>query len=302
MKEYLLWLAKLITMLVLVVLVVPLLFGAAIGTMQGLQSRGVAPQGVVAVVELTGMIEGSRKVIEELHKQVKDDRVKGIVLRIDSPGGAVGPSQAIFETVRALKGTKPIVASMGSVAASGGLYAALGASKVYAHPGTLTGSIGVVMQFPNLQQVSDKLGVDVITLTSGRLKDVGNMFRPMSESEREFLEQILNRVHEQFIAAVVEGRNLDPERVREFSDGRVILGAQAMEYGLVDAMGGVPEAAREVFALLGEPLPEGEYPSLVYPAEPFGELSKLLASSRSLFGRLQSAVERPAMELRFVMQ
>ncbi len=233
---------------------------------------------VVAVVEVEGVIDKSRDVVDELHKQIKNDKVKGIVLRVDSPGGAVGPSQEIFDTVRALKSIKPIVASMGSVAASGGLYVSLGASQVFAEPGTMTGSIGVIMQLPVYKQIADKVGLQMVTIKSGKLKDVGNSFRDMTEEERAFLESTVKDAHTDFISAVVSGRKLERQKVEEFADGRILLGARAKELGLVDSLGGVYEASRAVYELAGEPLPEGQYPKLFYPRDKYRELKQIFES------------------------
>lgn len=254
-------------------------------------------ENTVAVVELTGMIESSKEILEQLHIQANDDSVKGIVLKVDSPGGAVGPSQEIFEAVRRLKAQKPIVASMSAVAASGGLYAALGASKVLAQPGTITGSIGVIMQLPNLRKVTEKLGVDMVTIKSGELKDVGNTFREMTEGERAFLQSTLNDVHLQFTNAVAQARGLTQEQVQQFADGRIIMGSQAKELGLIDGYGDMYVAAREVFELLGEPLAEDQHPNLVFHTDKFSELRRIFQSARSTIGLLTEN----SVRLRYVM-
>lgn len=289
MREYFIWLLKFITVFVMIFLIFPL-FMVAILSLSGESIEApAASKNNVAVIELAGVITDSREVVEQLHKQVGNKRVKGVVLRIDSPGGAVGPSQDIYEAVRTLKSKKPIVASMGAVAASGGLYAAVGASKVFAQPGTITGSIGVILQVPNFRRVAEMLGVEMVTIKSGELKDVGNSFRDMTPNEKQFLESTVNAAHDGFIAAVAEGRGLDLEQVKKFSDGRIILGSQAQELKLIDGFGDTYAAARAVFDLLGESLPEGEYPHLVYPQDKFRELKAILSGVegvvRPLFSR-----------------
>lgn len=296
MREYFIWLLKLITLFVLFAVAIPVLIGVAVSiSSQGGPEMIVSEGNTVAVVELTGVIDSSKEILEELHKHIKNDKVKGIVLRIDSPGGAVAPSQDIFSSVRKLKDVKPIVASMGSVAASGGLYAALGASKVYAQPGTLTGSIGVILELPNLTKVAENFGVEMITIKSGKLKDVGNMFRAMTDEERAFLEATASSAHQDFIQAVVEGRALPKDDVLNFADGRVILGSEAKRLKLIDEFGDVYDAARAVFDLLGTPLKAGEVPKLKYKRDKYERIFELLEESLRIFtpATLRAAVVRP---------
>ena len=299
MRDYFLWLAKLLTILAIIFIGIPIFMGGLMVALQTATSEGIhGERNVVAVVELTGMIESAKDIVEQLHKQAKNDQVKGIILHIDSPGGAVGPSQEIFETVKVLKEKKPVVAVMGALAASGGLYSAVSAARIYAQPGTLTGSIGVIMQVPNFTKVTERIGVDMITVKSGERKDIGNTFRPMTPEEREFLEHTIRLVHDQFIQAVAQGRNLDEAKVREFADGRVIIGSQAKELGLIDDFGDVYRGARAVFEILGTPLRDDESPTLIYPGEKFGELKRVLESVSSI-----TRVFAPApMQLRFEMQ
>lgn len=276
MNEYKVWLAKLITIALIIIFIVPLVGGVVSVLGKGI---GGSP---VAVVELHGMIEDATEVLGQLYKQAADKEIPAIVLRVDSPGGAVAPSEELYHAVKRLKAQKPIVVSMGSVAASGGLYASLAASKVFCQPGTQTGSIGVVMQVPNFTNIADKVGFTMITVKSGALKDVGNPFRPMSDSDREFLESTAQKVHGAFIQAVVEGRNLPEAKVRQFADGRVIIGTEAKELGLVDDFGDIYDAAREALKLAKVDLPAGEQPRLVYVNKKKGTIAKLLESASSL--------------------
>jgi protease IV len=277
MREYFVWLAKMITLVLLIFVVVPVALITSLASVGKVVSDKIGdPSKAVAVVELKGVIEDSKDVLNEISKNLRNKHVKGIVLSINSPGGSVGPSQEIYEAVRRWKTEKPIVAVMGSVAASGGLYSALGASKILAQPGTLTGSIGVIMQVPNLSKVANWAGVDMVTIKSGKLKDVGNQFREMLPEEREYLEKSISTVHDQFINAVVEGRSLDKEKVLAFADGRIVLGSEAKEYGLIDGYGDVYEGGRLIFELLGQPLKAGELPSLVFPDDTLSELKRAL--------------------------
>ncbi|RIL10876.1 MAG: signal peptide peptidase SppA [Proteobacteria bacterium] len=277
MKEYFVWLFKILTLVVLALVVLP----AVIAIVAGLSDDGLggalAGDGKsVAVVEVRGIIDDAKEVLEDLYKQSDNEKIKAIVLRIDSPGGAVGPSQEIYEAVNQLKSKKPIVASMGAVAASGGLYAALSATKVFCQPGTITGSIGVILQIPNFTKVSQELGVDMITIKSGKLKDVGNAFREMTPEERAFMEDTVHKAHNEFIDAVVRGRGLDQNKVREFADGRVILGTEAKELKLVDDFGDVFTAARAALELAGSPLRPEETPKLLYSKDPYGKFMKFI--------------------------
>ncbi|MCO6432606.1 MAG: signal peptide peptidase SppA [Deltaproteobacteria bacterium] len=289
MREYLLWLAKVVTMVAIILFFVPLMLvflltAVSAGGADSLETN----RKLVAVLRVDGMITDSKPVIESLYKQAQDDKVKGIVLRIDSPGGAVGPSQEIYNAVRKLKAKKPIVASLGTVAASGGFYAALGASKIYCQPGTITGSVGVIMQIPNVRKLSDMVGVEMVTVKSGALKDVGNAFREMAPEEREFLQNTIGVVHEEFVQAIVESRGIDRDQVVQIADGRVLVGSQALKLNLVDGYGDIYDAAREVFELRGEPLGPDEMPKLIHPDEKFESLRKIL----------ESALNLPAISLR----
>lgn len=276
MNEYKIWLAKALTIALLCFVVLPLAIGAiaAIG--------GVAGGPKVSVIELTGVIEDSTDILAALYKEARSDSVKAIVLRVDSPGGAVAPSEEIYNAVRKLKTEKPIVVSMGSVAASGGLYASLGASRVFANRGTQTGSIGVIMQIPNYTNIADKVGFSMVTVKSGALKDTGNPFREMTDAERQFLETTTAKVHAVFINAVVEGRNIPEEKVRTFADGRVLLGTEAKDLGLVDEFGDVYDAARAALKLAKVDIKDKDVPELVYANKKKGMLAKVLEGSSSL--------------------
>jgi len=278
MREYFLWLFKTATLIVLLLVGVPLFLAAVVTGIQASEATTGAKDGkVVAVVELVGAIMDSKDVVAQLYKSAHDDKVAGIVLRVDSPGGAVGPSQEVYEAVKKLKLFKPIIVSMGGVAASGGLYASMGATKVYANSGTITGSIGVIMQFPNFEKIADTVGFKMVTVKSGKLKDVGNPFRPISEAESVYLQETIDAAQEQFVAAVADGRGIDATKVREFADGRIFTGLKAKELGIVDEIGGLYDAARMIFEINKSPLAEDEVPKLVYPGDKFGRFKDLIA-------------------------
>jgi protease IV len=198
----------------------------------------------IAVVEVQGMISRSREIVQQLRKFQSDPHVRGIILRIDSPGGAVGPSQEIYNAVVRIKedSKKKIYASLGTVAASGGYYIASATHEIYANPGTLTGSIGVIMAFSNIEDLISKIGVKPEVIKSGEFKDAGSPVRPISDDERKLLQSLVDDVHQQFVEDVAKGRNLSADKVKPLADGRVFTGRQAMEYNLVDQLGGLQDA------------------------------------------------------------
>lgn len=248
----------------------------------------------VGVIEIKGAIEDSKRVLEGI-REFKDERgLKAVVIRIDSPGGSVGPSQEIYDAVRDLGRTKKVVVSMGSIAASGGFYIACAGEKVFANPGTLTGSIGVIFQIPNFQGVMKWAGVQVNTLKAGKLKDTGNSFREMTLEERDYLQGVLSDVHKQFIDAVAEGRKLKLSEVEPYADGRVFTGRQAKAWKLVDELGGFDAAVRAASRMAGG---KGE-PELEYPEGEKGLLRGLLGEevSSSLGAAIRSL--RATLELK----
>ncbi len=199
-------------------------------------------KGNIAIVEILGPIMESKDVIQSLRELRKEDDAKAVILRIDSPGGSVGASQEIYEAVKELKKIKPVIASMGSVAASGGYYVAAPCTKIVANEGTATGSIGVRMEMMNVEDLLSWAKLRPTTLTSGRMKDVGSPTRPMTPEEKEYLESLLKKMHEQFKKAVADGRGLKLEEVEPVADGRVFTGLEAKDLKLVDEVGGLDKA------------------------------------------------------------
>jgi protease-4 len=205
----------------------------------------------IALVRVEGPIVDSKEAIEEIKDYAKDASIKAVVLRIDSPGGAVAPSQEIYEEVRKAVTKKKIVVSMGSVAASGGYYIASPATKIVANPGTLTGSIGVIMEIPNVEGLMNKIGVKTDVIKSGSHKDIASIFRGIKKEDREILQDVLDNVHEQFITAVAEGRKMLRDDVKKIADGRVFTGEQALKIGLVDQLGDLEDAEKTAASLAG---------------------------------------------------
>jgi protease-4 len=199
---------------------------------------------VVGVVELSGVISDAETACESLAALAKDAQVVSVVLRIDSPGGGVAPSQEIYEEVARVREAKPVIASLGNVAASGGYYVASAATTIVADAGTLTGSIGVIMEFRQLQGLAEKVGVGENVVKSGPYKDIGHPLRPMTPAERALLQGMVDDVYGQFVEAVATGRGLPADKVRALADGRVYSGAQAKAAGLVDELGGLNTAVR----------------------------------------------------------
>lgn len=210
----------------------------------------------VGVVPVVGVIMSADKINEALVRFREDSSIKAIVLRVDSPGGGVGPSQEIFEEVRKTVQHKPVIVSMGSVAASGGYYVAAPANRIIANPGTITGSIGVVMEFTNFEELLEKIGLKTQVVKSGEHKDIGSPVRPMTDKDRLILQGLIDDVHDQFVTAVAEGRSLPREEVAALADGRIFSGRQALALGMVDDLGNFRDAlmlAGEMAGIRGEP-------------------------------------------------
>jgi protease-4 len=207
----------------------------------------------VAVIRIEGVIVDSRETIEELRHYRDNPSVKAIVLRIDSPGGAVVPSQEIFAEVQKTRaeGKIKLVTSMGNVAASGGYYIAAATDRIVANPGTLTGSIGVIMELANIKGLLEKVGVQSVVIKSGRHKDMASPFRAMTEQDRALLQSVLDDVHAQFIDAVATGRALEVEQVKTLADGRIFTGKQAQSVRLVDDLGDLHDAIKLAAGLVG---------------------------------------------------
>ena len=207
----------------------------------------------IALIRIEGVITGSEEITEILNRSNEDDDIKAILLRIDSPGGAVVPSQEIYDTVKKIKiaGKKKVVTSMGTVAASGGYYIAAASNYIMANPGTLTGSMGVIMEMGNVEGLLQKVGVESVTIKSGANKDAGSPFRKMTKEEHLLFQNVLDDVHDQFITAVSEGRSLEIDKVKQLADGRIFTGRQAHKEGLVDGLGNMEDAIAKTAEMAG---------------------------------------------------
>jgi protease-4 len=225
----------------------------------------------IALVRVEGVILDSTSTIDELKEYSKDSSIKAIVLRVDSPGGAVAPSQEIYSEIIKIKEKKKVVVSMGSVAASGGYYIAAPADRIVANAGTLTGSIGVIMEIPNFQGLMEKIGVKAQVIKSGKHKDMASAYKLMSQEEKEILQTVLDDVHDQFIQAVADSRGMEYEKLKKIADGRIFTGRMAKEIGLVDEIGTLQDAIMLAGELAGI---EGE-PEVVTKKEKFGVIDYL---------------------------
>mgnify|MGYP000560231339 CR=1 FL=1 len=247
----------------------------------------------VGVIEIDGAIASARETIENIRHFREDDDIKAIVIRINSPGGAVGPSQEIYREIRKTTETKKVVVSMGAVAASGGYYIACAADGIVANPGTITGSIGVIMAYTNFKQLLDKIGMVPVVIKSGPYKDTGSPTRQMRDDEQELLQSIVSGIHQQFITAIAEGRKMDRVLVEASADGRVFTGEDAKKRGLVDRLGNFEDAlewAGMMGGIDGDVVP-------VYPREKKLTLLRYLLSTS--ITRLISKVVYPDIEAQY---
>jgi protease-4 len=233
----------------------------------------------IAIVEIKGVITQSSGTIEEINQYQEDEGVKAIILRIDSPGGGVGPAQEIHREILKfkLKSKKKVVTSMGSVAASGGYYIACASDLIIANPGTITGSIGVLMEFTNIEELFKKIGIKGVVLKSGEHKDIGSPFREMTPEEKRIIQEVIDNVHRQFVQAVAEGRKMDREKVIQIADGRILTGEQAKQIGLVDQIGNLQDAIDIVAKMVGI---EGK-PNILYPKRRFSLWELLVRETTS---------------------
>jgi len=215
----------------------------------------------IGVVPVTGVITDSLGVIDQLQEFKKNSKVKAIVIRIDSPGGGVGPSQEIYEEIKKIEKDKKVIASIGSLGASGGYYVACACDTIVANPGAITGSIGVIVEYANFEELLGKIGLKGVVLKSGKYKDVMSPIREMTDEEKKLLQGVVDDIHQQFVSAVVTSRRLTKEQGESIADARIFTGAQAKTLGLVDELGSFRDAV-EIAAKAGGI--KGE-PELLYP-------------------------------------
>ncbi|RKX60241.1 MAG: signal peptide peptidase SppA [Thermodesulfobacteriota bacterium] len=231
----------------------------------------------IGVIEIKGLIVNAEDYLLSIRELERRKDVKAIVVRIDSPGGSAGAAQEIFKELKRAKKIKPVIISMGDIATSGGLYVALGGNKIFASPGTLTGSIGVVIQIPNIKKLLNRLGIETETIKSGTFKDTGSIYRPLSEKEKKYLQKKANLIHYQFIKTISEERKIPIEKVRTFADGRIFTGEEALKLGLIDKLGNFWDAIEEA-----KKLAKIKKAKLIFLPKKKGWLGKLLEEKTSL--------------------
>jgi protease-4 len=217
----------------------------------------------IGILEVEGPIADSTLLLAQIKEFREQDNIKAVVARIDSPGGGVAPSQEIYAELKLLAAEKPLVVSMGSVAASGGYYLAVAAERIFANPGSITGSIGVIMSFPNYRELLGKVGVQTEVVKSGRFKDIGSATRPFTAADRTLLQGLIDDVHQQFVEAVSDGRHMSIDRLQPFVDGRIFTGRKAKEIGLIDELGTLNDAIKYAAKVAGI----DEDSDLVYPEQ-----------------------------------
>ncbi|HON62517.1 MAG TPA: signal peptide peptidase SppA [Deltaproteobacteria bacterium] len=227
------------TKFILIVIIILVVLPLGISTLR----KALTP--AVGILRIEGPIEDSLEYLQIIREFEENDQVRAVIVRLDSPGGKVGPSQEIHEALLRLKEKKPVVASMASVGASGAYYIACAADTVYALSGTMTGSIGVILQFFDVSTGMQKLGIVAESITGGELKSAGSSFRPMTDAERRYFEDMARDVHDQFKEAVASGRGMSRQQVEEYADGRVLTGRQALSAGLIDKLGGLDEVIED---------------------------------------------------------
>lgn len=264
--------------------------------------QGLALGGRIAVLDVNGVISDDQQFLEDLRRFRDDATVKGYVVNINSPGGVVAPSQSMYQELRRIREEDdvPVVAAIGGTGASGGYYIALAADSIFALPGSITGSIGVIMEIPDVSELMDKVGVRVQTIMSADRKDVGSPFRPMEPGDRAILDSLVMDVYGQFVDAVVEERGLDRQQVLAVADGRILSGRQALQRRLIDRLGN----RRDALATAGRMAGLGDDPSIVRPPEDGPTMWDVIfgRSSAGLLARLAKPLDmNPAPLLKFVV-
>ncbi len=262
--------------IIIVVLAVAIILGLIIGL--GSKSASFYSSGNIGVIEIEGVISSAKRTVRDIKQFAEDPNIQGILVRVDSPGGGVAASQEIYEELKKCRTQKKVVVSMGAIAASGGYYVSLPSDLIVANPGTITGSIGVIMQFPIFEKLMQKIGIDYEVIKSKKHKDIGSPFRKMDEKERKLLQDVVTDVYEQFVQATCEARNLPRDSVLKFADGRIITGNQAKKLGLVDTLGSFEDAVEIIGDMLGI-----AKPNLIYPQKRLSLIKLLTEPIEQIF-------------------
>jgi protease-4 len=282
-----------------------LLFSIGIASLMGMWlfssqsihfSRSITGGSKIGVIEVEGVITQSRSIIKTLHSYKNDPRIKAIIIRIDSPGGGVAPSQEIYEELIKAREQKVLIASMGSVAASGGYYIACAAHTIFANPGTITGSIGVIIEFANIEELLGKIGLKSVVVKSGKYKDILSPTRELGNDERDIIQSVIDSIQGQFIDAVALGRDIPRKKIAALADGRIFSGEQAKALGLVDELGNLEDAiksAAEKTGISGEP-------DVIYPEKK--RLSLLDYFIEESASKISEVLTQNTMSAQYIMQ
>ncbi len=238
----------------------------------------------VGLVEISGPIISSDEAVRVIRKYRDNGSIKGLVIRVDSPGGGVSASQEIYQAILSARERKPVVCSMGETAASGGYYVACACDSIVANPGTLTGSIGVILSYAVMEELFKKIGIGYEVVKAGEVKDIGSPFRQMTAKERAMLQATIDDIHLQFMEAVAEGREMPLDSVRMIADGRLLSGRQAWEVGLVDRLGTLDDAV----AMAGLMAGIGDSPRVIRERKRRPSVLDLLAESSQAISNLKN--------------
>ncbi len=233
----------------------------------------------IGVIEVTGIINDSKDALETLSKYSEDENIKAIIFKINSPGGGVVPSQEIYSEILKVKEKKRVYAYFQSLAASGGYYIGCACNKIIANPGTVTGSIGVIIEFTNFEKLFNKIGIDAVFIKSGKFKDTGNPFRPMTEDEKLWISEVVQNIYNQFLNAVSVNRNIPIDSLKEIADGRIFTGEQALKYNLIDKIGNFNDLISIIKAELNLP----DKPKIIYIEKKRDLIGKLFENSEKVF-------------------
>lgn len=262
--------------IIVVVIAIAIILGLIIGL--GSRSMPFVSGGNIGVIEIEGIITTSKKIVRDIKNFNENPHITGILVRVDSPGGGVAASQEIYEELRKTKLQKKVVVSMGALAASGGYYVSLPADVIIANPGTITGSIGVIMQFPVFEELMKKIGIGYEVIKSKEHKDIASPFRRMSEKDKKILQDVVTDVYDQFVQAICDARGLSRDSVLKFADGRIITGNQAKQLGFVDTLGTFEDAVKILGDMLGI-----EKPNLIYPPRRFSLIEMLTEPMEKIY-------------------
>ncbi len=211
---------------------------------KSIASRYSEGGGNIGVVEILGPILSSKEIIENIKEFRENHKIRAIVVRIDSPGGGIGPSQEIYRELMKTRKFKKVVASMGSVAASGGYYIASAAQGIVANPGTITGSIGVIMEYANIMEIVKKIGISPVVIKSGEFKDMGSPLRALRDKEKKLLQDLVDELHLQFVNHAAQARDMEVREMAKLADGRIFSGQSALGLKLVDRLGNLDDAVQ----------------------------------------------------------